>query len=96
MAGYRLSNRAIADLDRLYEFGIQRFGLYQADRYFDGLVVRFQEIADNPQLAPAVEHILPGLRRCVYFSHSIYYLQGEDGVRIVRILGSEDVGGALP
>lgn len=96
MAGYRLTNEAIADLDRLYEFGIERFGLAQADRYFDGLVARLQDIAENPRLAPAVDHICPGLRRSVYFSHSIYYFRDSGDVRIVRILGREDVTRGLP
>ena len=95
MAGYRLSEKAIRDLDRLYEFGIEQFGLEQADRYFEGLVVRFQEIARNPRLSPAVEHIYPGLRRSVYFSHSIYYLIDASSIQIVRILGREDVAHAF-
>ena len=37
MAGYRLNDRAIADLDRLYEHGILTFGLQRADEYYDGL-----------------------------------------------------------
>lgn len=96
MAGYRLSEKAIGDLDRLYEFGVEQFGLEQADRYFDGLIARFEAIALDPRLASAVEHIYPGLRRSVYFSHSIYYLMDASGIRIVRILGREDVTRALP
>ena len=69
MAGYRLSEKAIRDLDLLYEFGIEQFGLEQADRYCEGLVVRLQEIARNPRLSPAVEHVYPGLRRV---AHAFY------------------------
>ncbi|MYF69872.1 MAG: type II toxin-antitoxin system RelE/ParE family toxin [Proteobacteria bacterium] len=83
------------DLDRLYEFGVEQFGLKQADRYFDGLIARFEIIARNPWLAPAVEHLLSGLRRSVYFSHSIYYLSDASGIQIIRILGREDVTQAL-
>ena len=96
MPGYRLSNRAANDLDRLYEYGIERFGIEQADHYYDGLIVRLQNISGNPRHAPAVEHIYPGLRRAVYHSHSIYYLIAVYGVRIVRILGREDAARALP
>ena len=95
MAGYRLSNSAVADLERLYAFGMEQFGLEQADRYYDGLVVRLQDIADNPWSGPEVAHLRPGLRRAVYFSHSIYYLRDAGGVHIVRIPGREDVMRAL-
>ena len=95
MAGYRLSNKALEDLDRLYEYGVETFGVDQADRYYDGLIVKFQDIADNPQHAVAVEHIYPGLRRSVYNRHSIYYMLASDSVQIIRILGREDVADAL-
>ena len=95
MAGYRLSEKAVGDLDRLYEFGVEQFGLEQADRYFDGLIARFETIVRNPLLAPAVEHLLPGLRRPVYFSHTLYYLADASGIQVIRILGREDVTQAL-
>ena len=73
MASYRLNHKALADLDRLYEHGLFTFGLRQADTYFDEIVIRFQEIADRPELYPAIDHIRQGYRRSVYKSHSIYY-----------------------
>ena len=95
MAGYKLSNKAIADLERLYEYGVETFGFEKADRYYDGLVIRFEDIARSPRLAPAVEHIYPGLRRLVYRSHSIYYSKTTNGIHILRALGRENVVRAL-
>ena len=42
MAGYHLSDEAVADLDRLYEHGVITFGLRQADDYFDAIVAQLQ------------------------------------------------------
>ena len=95
MAGYRLSNKALEDLERIYLYGITTFGLEQADRYYDGLLARLETIADNPEQAQAVENVWPGLRRSVYQSHSIYYLPRPEGIDIVRILGREDLVRAL-
>ncbi len=95
MASYRLSDEALADLDRLYEHGVLTFGLRQADAYFDAMVARFQEIADQPKLYPAVDHIRQGYRRSVFRSHSIYYRITTDEVAIVRILGQQDTEKAL-
>ena len=72
MASYRLNREALEDLDRLYEHGVLTFGLRQADAYFDGIVNRFQKIADQPELYPAIDHIRQGYRRSAYKSHSIY------------------------
>ena len=82
-------------MDRLYEKGILTFGLRQADAYFDGIVNRFQKIADQPELYPAIDQIRQGYRRSVYKSHSIYYHINLDDIVIVRILGQQDIGRAL-
>jgi toxin ParE1/3/4 len=95
MASYRLNREALEDLDRLYEHGVLTFGLRQADAYFDGIVNRFQKIADQPELYPAIDHIRQGYRRSVYKSHSIYYRIDPGEIVIVRILGQQDIGKAL-
>ena len=95
MASYRLNREALEDLDRLYEHGVLTFGLRQADAFFDGIVNRFQKIADQPELYPAIDQIRQGYRRSVYKSHSIYYHINLDDIVIVRILGQQDIGRAL-
>ena len=95
MASYRLNREALEDLDRLYEHGVLTFGLRQADAYFDGIVSRFQKIADQPELYPAIDHIRQGYRRNAYKSHSIYYRIDPDEIVIVRILGQQDIDKAL-
>lgn len=52
MASYRLSEKADEDLSRLYEYGITHFGQDRADRYYDGLIERFEQLAENPRLYP--------------------------------------------
>jgi toxin ParE1/3/4 len=90
MASYRLSEKADGDLSRLYEYGIIHYGQDRADRYYDGLRERFEQLAENPRLYPAVDHIRPGYRRSVYGRHSIYYRIDPDEIVIVRILGQQD------
>ncbi len=90
MASYRLNEKALADLDRLYEHGILTFGLRIADEYYDELIARMQEIAKTPLLYPAVDDIREGYRRSVCGSHSIYYRIDPDEIVIMRILGRED------
>lgn len=90
MADYDLSEKALDDLDRLYEYGVLTFGLNQANDYYDGLLLRFQEIAISPRLYPAVEHIHEAYRMSVFKAHSIYYRITDTGILIVRLLGRED------
>ncbi len=71
---YCLSKAAGEDIKSLYEWGFDHYGMTAADRYYDGLIARFGQIAENPQLWQGVDHIRAGYRRSVYGAHSIYYL----------------------
>ncbi|MBD3655353.1 type II toxin-antitoxin system RelE/ParE family toxin [Marinobacter sp.] len=95
MASYRLSERADEDFESIYVYGLRNFGVVQADAYADGLEAWFEQIANQPQLYLAVDHIRAGYRLSVYKSHSIYFRVDEGGVIIVRILRNQDVGAAL-
>ncbi|WP_303285427.1 type II toxin-antitoxin system RelE/ParE family toxin [Marinobacter sp. SS8-8] len=95
MASYRLSKRADEDFESIYLFGLLNFGLIQADAYADGLEERFEQIAAQPDLYPAIEHVKAGYRLSVYQSHSIYYRVEQIGVLIVRILRNQDLKTAL-
>jgi len=44
MGAYRLTRKADFDLASLYRYGLQNFGLERADKYFDSLVARLEEI----------------------------------------------------
>ncbi|WP_417491806.1 type II toxin-antitoxin system RelE/ParE family toxin [Maricaulis sp.] len=88
MAGYRLTIRAEADVEAIYEYSILTFGPERAGAYFDALFARFALLADYPGLGHDYGHIAPGLRRFEQASHSIYYIRLDDGdLQILRILG---------
>lgn len=87
---YALSRAADSDLERLYDWGIDRFGLKAADEYYDGLLHRFEQIVQNPNAWQAVDHIRIGYRRSVYGVHSIYYRIDADGITIARVIGREN------
>jgi len=83
MARYELSCAAASDLESIFEFGIDNFGLTQALEYTSGLKQRFGQIAERTEVYPAIEHIRPGYRRSVYKSHTIYYQVESDYVFLV-------------
>jgi toxin ParE1/3/4 len=83
------------DLDDLYTMGFTEWGEKQADRYYDGILSRFESIRENPMMYQAVEHIREGYRRCVYEKHSIYYVVGDDTVEVRAVVKRQDVSGRL-
>ena len=95
MASYRLSESADEDFESIYLFGLLNFGLTQADAYTDGLVDRFGQIAAQPDLYLAIDHVKSGYRLSVFRSHSIYYRVDGNQVLFVRILRNQDVTAAF-
>ena len=91
MAKYKLSNGAKADLIRIYHYGVSKFGMAQADKYFDAFFEYFDIIAQQPFSFEAVDFIKEGYRRCVCGSDSIYCKINNGIVEIMAIVGRRDL-----
>lgn len=95
MARYKLSNAAKEDLIRIHQYGIKKFGMAQADKYFDTFFDYFDIIAQRPYSFESVDFIKVGYRRCVCGSDSIYYKVNNGIVEIMAIVGSQDLKNIL-
>jgi toxin ParE1/3/4 len=95
MAKYRLSNEAKEDLIRIHQYGIKKFGMAQADKYFDTFFEYFEIVSQRPFSFESVDYLKKGYRRCVCGSDSIYYKVNEDIVEIMAIVGRQDLGNIL-
>ena len=91
MAKYKLSNSAKEDLIRIHQYGVKKFGMTQADKYFDSFFKYFDIIAQRPFSFESVDFVKNGYRRCVCGSDSIYYRIIEDTVEIMAIIGRQDL-----
>lgn len=85
MAHWRLSRRAEHDLDTLWLYGAQRFGIDQADRMLDRFEAEFRRLAAQPRSGRERDYIRPGLRSVPLEDYVIYYRLTSPGVRIVRV-----------
>ena len=95
MANYKISNLAKEDLIRIHKYGVEKFGMIQADKYFDSFFENFETIAKNPFYFESVDYIKTGYRRCVSGSDSIYYKVNNDIVEIMAIIGKQDLKNIL-
>ncbi|WP_396634032.1 type II toxin-antitoxin system RelE/ParE family toxin [Maribacter sp. R86514] len=95
MTKYRLSNDAKKDLIRIHRYGVVKFGMQQADKYFETFFEYFDIIAKRPYSFESVEFIKGGYRRCVCGSDSIYFKIDNDIVDIMAIVGKQDVNNML-
>jgi toxin ParE1/3/4 len=95
MAEYKLSNAAKEDLIRIHHYGIEKFGIAQADKYFDSFFDYFEIIAQRPFSFESVDYIKKGYRRCPCGSDTIYYRINDNMVEIMAIVGMQDLKNIL-
>jgi toxin ParE1/3/4 len=63
MAEFRLSPAAERDLEEIWRYTRDEWGLEQAERYIDLLTTTFEVLAESPKSASACEHVRKGYRR---------------------------------
>ena len=95
MAKYRLSNEAKEDLIRIHQYGVEKFGMAQADKYFNSFFEYFDIIAQRPFSFESIDYIRNGYRRCVCGVDGIYYRIGNGTVEIMVIIGRQDLNNVL-
>ena len=95
MAKYSLSNEAKNDLIRIHHYGVQKFGMTQADKYFESFFEYFDIISQRPFSFESVDYIKKEYRRCVCGIDSIYYKVNNNVVEIMAIIGRQDLNDTL-
>lgn len=48
MAKFKLTNKAVEDLSKIWDYTFETWSENQADKYYEMLISNCQEIADNP------------------------------------------------
>lgn len=84
---YRLTPRALSDLDHIWFYTFETWSVTQADSYIDALTGCFEKLAAMPEMARERAEFMPPVRIHPYQSHLVIYGIEEDGVSIVRVLG---------
>jgi len=87
MAKYKLTNKAVEDLNQIWEYTIYKWSEQQADNYYNLLLDSCQNIADNPSLGRNYEGVKKELFGVKTNRHIIFYRKtSEEYVEITRIL----------
>jgi toxin ParE1/3/4 len=81
-----LTPRAQADLDEIWDYTAERWGLDQAETYVRQLWKHIQTVADKPSLGRECEEVRAGYRHYPSGSHVLFFRLTDAGIDIVRIL----------
>ncbi|BBO86816.1 plasmid stabilization protein ParE (plasmid) [Desulfosarcina ovata subsp. sediminis] len=85
-AEYRLSPKAVEDMEAIWLYSLTHWGAKQTGRYIDDVIGAFELLAQNPEIGTACNHIRQNYRRYPIKRHVVYYRVTDYGIEVMRIL----------
>lgn len=86
MVGYYLRELARDDLEAIWHYTADEWGVEQAESYLSVLFKCFDELSVNPHLGRQRDEILPGLRSFPQGRHVVFYEIGPSTIEIIGIV----------
>ncbi|MGB3183546.1 MAG: type II toxin-antitoxin system RelE/ParE family toxin [Cyclobacteriaceae bacterium] len=87
MADYKLTNKAIEDLNEIWNYTYDKWSEDQADQYYKMILSKCQVLADSPGLGKNYNDIIEGLCGFRVSKHIIFYrINAAQPIEITRIL----------
>ncbi len=87
MAKYKLTNKAVDDLTKIWNYTFDKWSEIQAEKYYLMLLEHCKEVACNPELGKNYSAVAENLSGFKAGRHIIFYREiGEKEVEITRIL----------
>lgn len=87
MAKFYLTNKAVEDLNHIWNYTFDKWSEEQADRYYQMLLDSCRDVAENPNLGKNYDGIEINLLGLKTNRHIIFYRKMEsNNVEITRIL----------
>jgi toxin ParE1/3/4 len=86
LAQFRLLPEAEKDLESIWHYTVQNWGLDQAESYLDGLIDIFELLTKNPLMSRERFEFSPYVRIHHHAHHLVVFIISEIGIDIVRVL----------
>ena len=87
MGSYQLSNKAVDDLAKIWEYTFDEWSEKQADKYYQFLLATCQDLADNPGFGKKYEIGIENLYGYKSNEHIIFFTKlKKEEIEIIRIL----------
>jgi toxin ParE1/3/4 len=82
---YRLTPRALADLEQIADYSLEARGEAQTERYLEAIMQRLQWLTDNPLLGKPRDEIAPGYRSFRQGSYIVFYVMAAGDIHIIGV-----------
>ena len=86
MTAYRLSPAAAADLDAIWDYTADNWGVARANRYTDDIKQACGELANGSRTGRMINHVRSDYLKLNIGSHLIMYRKRSGVVDVIRIL----------
>ncbi|WP_343708852.1 type II toxin-antitoxin system RelE/ParE family toxin [Mycobacterium sp.] len=87
MSGYLFSPAARADVEHIWDYTAEHWGVDQAENYLLELQHSIERAVANPRIGQACDEIRAGYRKLASGSHVLFYrAAADDVIDVVRIL----------
>ena len=84
---YRISRKAVDDLENIWTYTLHKWSIEQADRYYNLIINEIEFISKNFMTGKSMDDIKKGYRVSTVKSHLIFYRKSQDNqVEVIRIL----------
>ena len=83
---YTLRLRAQGDLESIWQYSFETWGMAQADLYLRSLVARFEWLAENPLLGKPRDDIKSGYRYFPEGQHLVFYKMAKQQIDIIGVV----------
>ena len=82
---YRIHQSVYDELEEIWRYSLEHWGIEQADDYVRSLIARFQWLADNPRAGKPRDDIKSGYRCYPQGAHIIFYRIVDSTVDILGV-----------
>jgi toxin ParE1/3/4 len=84
--GYRLRALALEDLEAIWRYTVEQWGIDQAERYLTALFTCFDDLAINPELGRKRDEVKPGYRSFPQGRHVVFYTIVPTEIEIIGVV----------
>jgi toxin ParE1/3/4 len=87
MIKYRISEKAVSDLEKIWLYTFNKWSREQADKYYSIIINEIEFIENNYEFCRNMDYVRPGYRMSKVKSHMIFFKKTTDNlIEIISIL----------